>query len=130
MVQETRILVVDDNPCFRKALMVGISSLGFKNIGVAIDGEDALRQLQEQAFDLVISDRKMPRMNGFALLASMKNDTTLKNIPFILMSALDERSKEQVRAKAIQLGAVTCMQKTEMGGDHLRDVIHQALGMS
>ncbi len=51
------------------------------------DGEQALAAIRREPTDLVISDVMMPQLDGFALLKVLRSDETLKNIPFLLLSA-------------------------------------------
>ena len=56
----------------------------------AAGGAEALAMLREGSFDLVLLDLMMPGMNGFDVLAAMKQDEDLKPVPVIMVSALDE----------------------------------------
>ncbi|MBS1117700.1 MAG: two component transcriptional regulator, winged helix family, partial [candidate division NC10 bacterium] len=69
-----RILVVDDDLYARQAMMEGLQSRGYEVRG-ADDGLQALQHLQQERFDLVITDIQMPRMDGVALLREIcRND--------------------------------------------------------
>jgi DNA-binding response OmpR family regulator len=65
------LLVVDDEPGMRDMLCYELQGQGFK-VSVAEDGEKALELIRKQTFDLVISDFKMPKMDGMKLLAHIK----------------------------------------------------------
>jgi DNA-binding response OmpR family regulator len=58
--------------------------------------------MQEQAFDLVLLDIMMPEMNGYQVLEHLKADDSLRHIPVIMISALDDM--ESV-VRCIELGA-------------------------
>lgn len=66
-----KILVVDDDDQLRDMLLEVLGSLDYFPIGVK-DGEEALSQLKIQDFDLVVSDIRMPKMDGLALLKNIK----------------------------------------------------------
>jgi DNA-binding response OmpR family regulator len=68
---EICILVVDDEPIPRDILCQELNAVGYRTV-VAIDGVDALVKVKEQKFDLVISDIKMPRMDGLVFLREAK----------------------------------------------------------
>jgi len=72
MSQTAKILVVDDDKKIRALLLDTLSALGYKTIG-AKDGEEALALLEKQKPDLVISDIKMPKLNGLSLLRNIKD---------------------------------------------------------
>lgn len=97
-----RILVVDDNLINRKKISMAVKKLGHIP-EVAKDGEQALEALHSGSFDAVLLDIIMPGMDGFDVLAAMKADTKLREIPVIVISALDDETESVVRA--IDLGA-------------------------
>ena len=73
MKQTINILVVDDELMMRK-LVEKILSRDVFQVALASDGREALSLLAERKFDIVISDIKMPEMNGFELLQAIKRD--------------------------------------------------------
>ena len=61
----------------RKLIAHALASLGFANVVEAVDGDDALREMQRNAdFDLVLADIEMPIMNGIELIARIRADET------------------------------------------------------
>ncbi|MCS7164361.1 MAG: response regulator, partial [Thermodesulfovibrio sp.] len=78
-----------------------LKQLGFENIDEAENGEDALRKLRSTEYGLIISDWNMPVMEGIELLRQVRNDPTLKDIPFLMVTA--EAEKEKV-IEAIKAG--------------------------
>jgi class 3 adenylate cyclase len=83
------ILVVDDNEVNRDMLSRRLQRDGFEPT-TAENGREALRLLAERNFDLVLLDIMMPEMNGFQVLEFLKADATLRHVPVIMISALDE----------------------------------------
>jgi DNA-binding NtrC family response regulator len=77
------ILVVDDEPDMRDALTAALRREGFC-ITTAANGVEALEKVQAQAFDLIITDVRMPRMGGLALLQELKR--TVAAIPVVMMT--------------------------------------------
>jgi len=73
MKSSVSILIVDDEEMMRNLLEKILTREGYR-IFTAQDGRDALDKMKEHSFDLVISDMKMPRMNGFDLLKAVKAD--------------------------------------------------------
>jgi two-component system response regulator HydG len=65
------VLVVDDDPSVRKVLAIALSKWG-ATVATACNGAEALKAAQEKTFHLVISDVKMPRMDGHELLQRLK----------------------------------------------------------
>ncbi|GAB4400609.1 MAG: hypothetical protein OHK0052_24200 [Anaerolineales bacterium] len=95
------ILVVDDNETNRALLTRRLERERYRT-ETAENGQIALDLLRRQPFDLVLLDIMMPVMNGYEVLEHMRTDETLRHIPVIVISALDER--ESV-ARCIELGA-------------------------
>lgn len=77
------ILVVDDEDNIREIITEFLQTLGY-NVVEASNGEDALLACTRTKFDLVISDIRMPKMNGIKLLKSLK--TYMPDLPIILMT--------------------------------------------
>ena len=84
-----RILVVDDIEANRDLLSRRLGREGH-DVAVAAGGVDALAMLRREDFDLVLLDLMMPDMNGFEVLARMKGDDRLRDVPAIMISALTE----------------------------------------
>ena len=83
------ILVVDDTESNRALLTRRLSREGF-TVAVAEHGRRALDLLGRHAFDLVLLDIMMPEMDGHQVLTTMKADLTLRHIPVIMISGLDD----------------------------------------
>ena len=84
-----RILVVDDIEANRDLLSRRLVKEGHE-VETASDGREALLMLEQEGFDLVLLDLMMPGMNGFEVLKRMKSDPEMRNVPVIMVSALDE----------------------------------------
>src|SRR5205085_5798944 len=95
------LLVVDDNSMNRIMLSLYITKLGY-GPSLVEDGRQALEKLQGEPFDLVLLDVEMPEMDGYQVLEYIKADTRLRDIPVIMISAVEEL--ESV-VKCIELGA-------------------------
>ena len=84
MKSSVSILVVDDESMMRNLLERILSRDGYKVVS-AEDGQDALRMLEREPVDIIISDLKMPRMNGFDLLKAVKQKYS--GVAMIMMTA-------------------------------------------
>ncbi len=83
------VLVVDDSTIVRVILAEYLESSGFEVIE-AIDGIEAIEQIQNHRPDLVITDIVMPRMNGYELCRWIKSDPRTKAIPVMMCTSKDE----------------------------------------
>jgi DNA-binding NtrC family response regulator len=84
-MESMKILVVDDEAPLREMLRKGLSELGRFTVEVAQNGLEAIDKLEKDVFDLVLTDLKMPEMDGIELLRTIK--VTRPEIMVILMTA-------------------------------------------
>ena len=96
-----RILVVDDDELNRDVLAERLTRQGHI-VSTAADGEEALVQARQNAYDLILLDVMMPRLDGYGTLRALKADEDLCFIPVIMISAIDELSSV---ARCITIGA-------------------------
>jgi class 3 adenylate cyclase len=83
------ILIADDNRVNRLLLARGLEHEGHQVV-FAEHGREALELLGRQQFDLLLLDVLMPELDGYEVLAKLKDDPHLREIPVIVTSALDE----------------------------------------
>lgn len=83
------LLVVDDNETNRDMLSRRLRHQGYR-VSVAEDGRRALQAVRDQPVDLVLLDVLMPEMDGYETLRQLKANPSLRDIPVIMISALDE----------------------------------------
>lgn len=101
------VLIVDDEPSFRSSLAEGLAVFAgdFKAL-TAPNGAAALEALRAQKIDLLVTDLKMPVMDGFALLASLRS--LEEPVPVIVMSAY---CTPEIKARLNDLGAPKILEK-------------------
>jgi adenylate cyclase len=95
------ILVVDDNEGNREMLARRLARQGY-DVRRATGGREALESLRGDLADLVLLDVLMPGIDGYETLRRLKGDEALRNIPVLMISALDEM---QSVVRCIELGA-------------------------
>ncbi|MDH0910481.1 response regulator [Rhizobium pusense] len=108
LAEKIKVMVVDDQVTSRFLLTEALQSLGFKNISVAKDGEDAFGMLVREPHHLIISDFNMPRMDGLSLLQAVRANPGTKKSAFIILTAQGDRVLVQ---KAAALGANNVLAK-------------------
>ena len=94
------ILIVDDEEKMRNLLSMMLERKGFR-VDKAIHGKDAMQLLAKNTYDLVISDIKMPEMDGKALIAQMKKEKILTPVIFITAFATIDSAIEMMQQGAI-----------------------------
>jgi len=114
------ILVVDDEENAREGLSKILSNEGYK-VEVASDGKEAIDRLKKLSFDLVITDMRMPQMDGFEVLREIKKMDD--NIGVIMITAFGEVDSY---FEAMNLGAFEYINKP-VKVDELKRVISKVL---
>jgi two-component system, chemotaxis family, sensor kinase CheA len=117
------ILVVDDSYTSRTLEASVIESMGHRVLQAA-DGMDGLRILRNEPVDLILSDIEMPRLDGFGFLTEVKKSDKLRDIPFILISSLEDQNIVQ---KGLALGADSYIIKRFFEQDELKATIQHYL---
>lgn len=80
------VMIVEDTADLRSYLKDTLSQY-FAKVYAAKDGKEGLEQIESKLPDIIISDVMMPRMNGFELCQTVKNNLNISHIPFILLTA-------------------------------------------
>jgi len=84
---ELTVLVVEDDQVLRASFKQLLSYL-FAEVDAAVDGQDALDQLAEKNYDIVLTDLRMPRMSGFQLLQEIRQQSPQQ--PIVVISAHED----------------------------------------
>jgi len=115
-----RILVVDDEESMREILSIMLHREGYR-VDAVSDGAQAVDKLREKSYDLVVSDIKMPRMDGFKLLAHIKERSPQADV--IMITAF---SSTQEAVEAMKKGAYDYITKP-FRNEEIRLIIKNAL---
>src|ERR1051325_2974168 len=94
-----RILIVEDDESITLGLQMNLEAEGYR-VTVAMDGEEGLTQALGGAFDLIVLDVMLPRMNGFELVRALRAKGQM--LPVIMLSA---RGEEMDKVMGLELGA-------------------------
>ena len=122
--KERRILVVEDAFSTRELEKSILENHGYL-VDTAVDGLDALDRMAGAAYDLVVSDIEMPRMDGFELCRTLKAKAEARDIPFVMVTALQ---KEEDKRRGIELGAAAYLVKSAFDQTNLLDTIERLVG--
>lgn len=117
------VLVVDDSITTRTLEKSILETHGY-HVLVAVDGVEALRMLEMNKVDLVISDVEMPNLDGFGLLEKIKADAKLRDVPVVLLTSRKD-SKDQMRG--LDLGAEAYLVKQEFDQIDLLETVKQLI---
>ncbi len=103
---ENRILVVDDEKETRELLSRALTRLSRFRVELAEDGEEALRRIEQENFDLVLTDLKIPKKNGLQLVAEIA-----KSKPEVLTVLMTDHETMDSALEAMKQGASDCLTK-------------------
>ena len=96
-----KILAIDDSRTIREMLKKALSEAGF-DVHLAEDGQAGMDVLEAVAPDLVITDINMPRMDGFEVIERVRDTTSFKSIPILVLTT---ESAADLKARARDAGA-------------------------
>ncbi|HTL18077.1 MAG TPA: response regulator, partial [Patescibacteria group bacterium] len=119
-----RVLAVDDSLTVRELERKLLSAQGYVT-EVAVDGVDAWNAVRTGAYDLVITDVDMPRMDGIELARRIKQDPRLKATPVLIVSYKD---REQDRVRGLEAGADYYLTKGSFHDETLLQAVIDLIG--
>ncbi|MEM8611385.1 MAG: response regulator [Cyanobacteria bacterium P01_H01_bin.105] len=121
--QQANVMVVDDSINMRQLLRTTLEQAGY-GVEQGKDGQDAVDQLLGGlSVDAIVCDIEMPRLDGYGVLAEIKADARLKELPIIMLTS---RGSEKHRQLAMRLGATAYITKPYQ--DHeLLQMVEQVL---
>ena len=91
--KSVKILVVEDDEASSTIVLRFLDQMGFSRMVLAENGSEALNKLYLNQVDLIISDWRMPDMDGLAFYKKAKEENLLDGVPFLMVSAENERSR-------------------------------------
>ena len=119
-MSQAKILVVDDDKNIRRTVSMALESLDYF-VHTAFDGKDAMVQLTGDKYDMIVTDLKMPGMNGMELL-----EQAIAKYPEIKIVLISAHGTVDNAVEAMKLGAVDFLQKP-FTPKELRNLVHNVL---
>ena len=86
-----RLLIVDDEPSLLRAVSVYLRGEGYE-VDTARSGDEALVHIAQRVPDLIVSDIRMPRMDGYALARQLRSNPRTDLIPIVFLTAKDDNA--------------------------------------
>ncbi|MCY1022659.1 hybrid sensor histidine kinase/response regulator [Pyxidicoccus sp. MSG2] len=114
-----RVLLVDDSPIARATEGALVKALGHL-LEEAQDGEEAYAKVQNNQYDLILTDVQMPKMDGFTLSRRLKSTPAVARIPVIILSSL---ASPEDKRRGLDAGADAYLVKGELGVEILAQAI-------
>ena len=120
-MQKTKILLIEDEELIIRLLSKKLAAIGY-DVSLAMDGREGLEKIKQIVPDLILLDIVMPRMGGFEVMAEMKKDEKIANIPVIIISNSGQPLELE---KAKELGAADWLVKTEFDPKEVAEKIQK-----
>jgi|ERR1700674_2333711 len=126
-MSKQRILIVDDSSVMRKIIERSLRQAGLEQAEVveAGNGIEALAQVREGAFDLILSDINMPAMDGIEFLRQLATIESAKGVPVVMVTT--EGSESRV-VEALSIGAKGYIRKP-FTPDQIKERVMPLLGV-
>lgn len=119
----TKVVVADDDRMLRKAAETSLRRQGY-SVTTASDGEEALQLIRSERPDIIVLDLIIPKIQGFDVLQTLKQDALTSSIPVIVLSSL---AQEQDKQEALNLGAVAYFNKSTFSLSELVNQVERTL---
>jgi twitching motility two-component system response regulator PilG len=117
-----KVLIVEDTKTITSLLQVYLMGWGLEFVE-AKNGEEGLKLARELKPDLILSDVRMPVMDGFEMCAAIRSDKAIHSVPVVLLTSLkDEASRQKGRL----VGATAFLSKP-VAVDELREKVGEIL---
>jgi len=118
-----KILVVEDDKFLRELITQKLSREGY-DVYEAVDGEDGVRKAKESNPDIILLDLILPGIDGFEVLAKIKEDSNLEQIPVVILSNLGQRDDVE---RGLKLGAVDFLIKAHFTPGEIIEKVNKIL---
>jgi len=122
------VLAVDDSSTVRAVIAkaLRVSGVEVSRFGEASSGEEALRLLRSEGFDLIFCDLNMPGMTGFDLVEALRRDGLLGSVAVVIVSSIGSSSDlADLKSKGVR----ACLKKP-LRPEVLRRVVEQVMGVT
>ena len=118
-----KVMLAEDSTPLRGIIRQMLAGLGFDEIVEAGDGQEAWEQLEQESFDLLLTDWNMPRMSGLELLQKVRASDQLKKLPVVMLTT--RNNKEDI-ISALKAGVNNYVTKPCKSAD-LQEKIEKAI---
>lgn len=122
-IEDIAVLLVDDSPLALKYISKVLNDIGIENITQVNDGSEAIPLLEQQYFDLIVTDYNMPDVDGLQLTSYIRDKSEQKTIPIILITS----EQDSKRLAAIKHAGVSAVLDKPFEPASMRDFIIQLL---
>ncbi len=122
-IEDIMVLVVDDSPTSLKYITKILNDIGIDQITLATNGQEAFELINAHLFDLIVTDFNMPKMDGLALTTSIRDKSSQKTIPILMLTS----EKNESRLAAVKKAGVSAILDKPFNPSSIRKLIAQLL---
>ncbi len=109
-----KILIIDDEVKFGQLVKMNLGQVSDFEVSLAASGKDGLKLAKKLKPDLILLDIIMPGLNGFEVLERLKNDRATREIPVVMLTAMDD---DKMKIRSAQLYDEAYITKPISAGD-------------
>ncbi|HOK00607.1 MAG TPA: response regulator [Candidatus Pacearchaeota archaeon] len=120
-----KVLIVEDDKFLRELMAQKLIKEDY-DVVEAIDGEDGLSKAKETKPDLILLDLILPGIDGFEVLAKLKEDVSVSEIPVVILSNLGQREDIE---RGLKLGAVDFLIKAHFTPQEIVNKVKEIIGI-
>ena len=121
--EDIKVLIVDDSSMARQHVKRVLTSMGIEDIMEATDGSEAVPILENNLFDLVITDYNMPEMDGEALVNHIRTKSMQASVPVLMVTS----EEDEVRLAAARKSGVSALSDKPFEPENIRALITRLL---
>lgn len=122
-ITNMKVLIVDDSGTSRRIIRHVLTNLGMQHFTEARDGMEAIRLLDTQLFDLVVTDYHMPSVDGAELLTFIRENSNQRSIPVLMVTS----ESDQSRLAAVQQVGVSAICDKPFETDTVRRILERVV---
>jgi DNA-binding response OmpR family regulator len=119
---DVKVLLIEDDEAAAEMYRLRLAADGY-TVVVARDGEEGLRMAAEEAPDFIYLDLRLPGLDGFEVLESLRGEPATTNIPVIILSNYGE---PELRERGLKLGALEFLVKADTTPAQLSNKVEQS----
>ncbi|MDD5146633.1 MAG: response regulator [Candidatus Pacebacteria bacterium] len=119
-----KVLIVEDDKFLRELMSKKLASEGFELVE-AMDGESGVKKIKEEKPDIALLDLILPGIDGFEVLAKVKEDPLTASIPVVILSNLGQKDDVE---KGLKLGATDYLVKAHFTPNEIIKKVREVLG--
>ena len=118
-IEDLKVLIVDDSKLSQRFIIRILNDMGIELISTAENGEQAANLLQQEYFDLIVTDLNMPKMDGLQLTQYVRRETTQQSIPILMITS----EQNQGRLAAVEKAGVSAVLNKPFEPSAIRNLI-------